>query len=406
MKAPTNRQHYIDWLRIIATAGVFLYHVARVFSDGGFQVKNAVISAGATQFAEFMNIWQMPLFFVVSGAAVYYSLQVRRTGSFLKERFFRIMVPWFLTGIFLMAPPQVYLGFLSQGKFTGDFLQFFPRYFDGLAGFGGNFAWTGLHTWYLMALALFSMLLLPFFLPRAGTGVSPARSVAAKLGRPWVLPLLFVPVGIASLLSDVTGLAITRQIVGWDILSFGMFFILGYMVFASKGLQEAIKKQGGWFLLAAAVLSALYLVLKFRGPALSGFIDIRLLAAWGWTVGLLCLGRRFLNFTNRFLAHVNEMVLPFYILQQTVIIIVAFFVVQTALAVPFKYGITAAVSLAVIVAVYELVVRRLLVLRFLFGMKVKAAAPARRRSEAWVPQALRLGGYQPVAVTLGPQRNL
>jgi glucan biosynthesis protein C len=389
VKAATNRQHYIDWLRVIATIGVFLYHNSRVFAYDDFQVKNAVTSLGATQFAEFMSIWLMPLFFVLSGAAVYYSLRSHDGGSFLKERFFRIMVPWFLTGIFVMAPPQVYLGRLSQGQFDGSFFQFFPHYFDGLAGFGGNFAWTGLHTWYLMALSLFSVILLPLFLPRARTGVSPAQSFAVKLGKPWVLALLFIPVGIASLLSDVIGLGVTRQIVSWDILSFGMFFILGYMLFASTGLQEAIRKQGGWFLLAAVAFSALYLILKFYvRSAFFDAIDIRLLATWGWIIGLLWLGGRFLNFTNRFLAHVNEMVLPFYILQQTVIIIVAYFVVQTALAIPFKYGITAVISFAVIVALYELLVRRIGVLRFLFGMRGKAAAPESRPAVARAAQTL------------------
>jgi len=399
VKAATNRQHYLDWLRVIATAGVFLFHCSRVFAYDDFGVKNAVTSLGATQFAEFMTIWQMPLFFVLSGAAVYYSLKVRDRGGFLKERFLRIMVPWFVTGVFVMAPPQVYLGLLSRGQFQGNFVQFFPHYFDGLAGFGGNFAWTGLHTWYLMALSLFSILLLPFFLPRARSGASRAQSVAAKLGKPWVLPLLWAPVAGAAVLSGTVGLGITEQILSWDILSFGMFFILGYVLFASAGLQEAIRKYGGWFLLAGAAFSAVHLVLRFYvHPAFSEVVDMRLLAAWGWIVGLLWLGRRFLNFTNRFLAHVTKMVLPFYMLQQTVIIIVAYFVVQTGLAMPFKYGLVAAISVAAIVAAYELVVSRIGPMGFLFGMGIgrKAAAPERRRAVARVP--LRPGLPSPAAV--------
>jgi glucan biosynthesis protein C len=399
VNAATNRQHYLDWLRVIATAGVFLFHCSRVFAYDDFGVKNAVTSLGATQFAEFMSIWQMPLFFVLSGAAAYYSLKIRDRGGFMKERFFRIMVPWFVTGVFVMAPPQVYLGLLSRGQFQGNFLQFFPHYFDGLAGFGGNFAWTGLHTWYLMALSLFSVILLPLFLPRAGRGVSPAQTIAAKLGKPWVLPLLWAPVAGAALLSGVVGLGITKQILSWDILSFGMFFILGYLLFASEGLQEAVRKYGGWFLLAGAAFSTLHLVLRFYvHPAFYEVVDMRLLAAWGWIVGLLWLGGRFLNFTNRFLAHATKMVLPFYILQQTVIIIVAYFVVQTGLAIPFKYGITAAISLVVIVAAYELVVSRVGPMGFLFGMGMwrKTAAPEWLHAVAGVP--LRPGLPSPAAV--------
>jgi glucan biosynthesis protein C len=379
----TNRQHYIDWLRVIATIGIFLFHNARAYDYGDWHVKNALTSLGATQFVEFMNIWMMPLFFVLSGASVYYSLKSRNGGTFLKERFFRIMIPWLLTGIFVMGPPQVYLERLSHGQFNGNFFQFLPHYFDGLYGFGGNFAWMGVHCWYLMLLSVFSVILLPLFLPRIRTGFSPLQSIAVKMGKPWILPLLWVPVGVVALLSGVIGLGFTEQMGSWDILSYAMFFILGYVLFASAGLQDAVKKQGGWFLLAAVAFSALHLVLKFSvRPAFYDDIDIRLLATWGWIIGLFWLGERFLNFTNRFLAHVNEMVLPFYILHQMVIVIVAYFVVQTGLAIPFKYGITAVISFAVIVALYELLVRRIGVLRFLFGMRKKAATSESHRAAA------------------------
>jgi len=200
-----------------------------------------------------------------------------------------------------------------------------------------------------------------------------------------------VPVGAAALLGGAVGLGVTEQILSWDILSFGVFFILGYLLFASEGLQEAIRKYGRWFLLAGAAFSALHLILKFYvTPAFYDPVDVRLFAAWGWIVGLLWLGGRFLNFTNSFLAHVREMVLPFYILQQTVIIIVAYFVVQTGLAIPSKYAITVAISFAAIVAVYELVVSRVGAVGVLFGMRMrrKAAAPEPRTTAAWATLGL------------------
>jgi glucans biosynthesis protein C len=365
-----ERSYYIDWLRVIATIGIFLFHNSRVYDYGDWSIKNIQTTLFATQFVEFMNIWMMPLFFVLSGASVYFSLRSRTGSSFLKERFFRIMIPWLVTGMFIMGPIQVYLERLSHGQFEGNIFQFLPHYFDGLYGFGGNFAFHGMHLWYLMQLSIFSVILLPLFLPRIKIGTSLAQSIALKLGRPWVLPLLFIPVGIMALLSESIGLGVTEQMGSWDILSYMMFFILGYMLFASPGLQEAIRKQGGWFLAGAVIFSALHLTLTFYvRPSFYDSVDIRLLATWGWVVGLLWLARLLLNFTNRFLAHVNEMVLPFYILHQTLIIVVAYFIVQTNLAAPIKYGITAFLAFASIVVIYELLVSRVGVLRFIFGMK-------------------------------------
>jgi hypothetical protein len=69
-------------------------------------------------------------------------------------------------------------------------------------------------------------------------------------------------------------------------------------------------------------------------------------------------------------------------LHQTVIVIIGFFVVQWAASVPVKYGLILVASVAVTAALYDLLVKRLNVLRFLFGMKPlkkkRAEAPSVR----------------------------
>ena len=37
----TRRLYYLDWLRIIATLGVFLFHASDVFNTANFEIKNA-----------------------------------------------------------------------------------------------------------------------------------------------------------------------------------------------------------------------------------------------------------------------------------------------------------------------------------------------------------------------------
>jgi hypothetical protein len=95
------------------------------------------------------------------------------------------------------------------------------------------------------------------------------------------------------------------------------------------------------------------------------------LIAWCWIIGLLGLGRRFLNFNNRGLAYANEAVLPFYILHHTIIFIVGFLVIQRSSNIGTEYFIIAFVSFAVIMAIYEILIRRVRILRMLFGMKIK-----------------------------------
>ena len=149
-KVADGRVYYLDWLRIAAMISIFLFHSNRIFDNDSWHINNAQTSLVSTTFVEVFNLWMMPLFFVLSGAAVFYSLK-RRTGrEFIKERILRIALPWIILGMFVISPPQVYVERLTMDGFTGNFFQFIPHYFDGLYAFGGNFAWMGLHLWYLM----------------------------------------------------------------------------------------------------------------------------------------------------------------------------------------------------------------------------------------------------------------
>jgi peptidoglycan/LPS O-acetylase OafA/YrhL len=96
-------------------------------------------------------------------------------------------------------------------------------------------------------------------------------------------------------------------------------------------------------------------------------------------LAILGFGMKRLNFNKPILSYANEAVLPFYILHHPVLLCVGYFVVQWAIPAAAKFFIIDAVSFAIIMALYEFVVRRFNFLRFLFGMKLlarPAVAPA------------------------------
>ena len=61
--------------------------------------------------------------------------------------------------------------------------------------------------------------------------------------------------------------------------------------------------------------------------------------------------------------------MPIYVLHQTIIVIIGFFVVRWQLIWPAKYLLISISTLAVTLAVYDVAVRRTRVTRFLFGLK-------------------------------------
>ncbi len=369
-----DRLYYVDWLRVFTMACVFLYHNSRFYDSGDWHIKNASSSVFFTAFVDLLNQWMMPLMFVLSGAAAYYSMKSRTVSGFVKERTMRILLPLATIGVFVLGPPQIYLERLTHRQFSGSFLQFFPHYFEGLYGLGGNFAFMGVHLWYLMLLFLFSLVLLPLMAPVGKGNSSTLTRIAPVFRRPWALLLLFVPLAGGSFLADALEMGFTRQMGSWDIFSYLLFFAFGYILFSDPHIARTVEKLRFVTLALGIVLPATGIMVGLGVLALppaGHAVDTayRALASWCIVLALIGLGRRLLNFTNRFLPHANEAVLPFYILHQPVILVVGFFITPMSAPIGLKYGLGVVVSFSIIIGVYELLVSRSNMLRLIFGMK-------------------------------------
>jgi len=63
-----ERRYDIDWLRVLAMMMVFLFHCASFFGGGRWHLNNADESPVAHVFIALLDLWIMPLFFLLSGA--------------------------------------------------------------------------------------------------------------------------------------------------------------------------------------------------------------------------------------------------------------------------------------------------------------------------------------------------
>ncbi len=124
---------------------IFLFHSSRPFAPPPWHVMNSTLDLGFTLFDAFISGWIMPLFFVISGIAVYSSLR-KRSGSasqFLKDRFMRLMIPFLTVGLLVILSVNVYYDAVFHGNFTGDFLSFYlGPYFTKFFPFDLNFSST------------------------------------------------------------------------------------------------------------------------------------------------------------------------------------------------------------------------------------------------------------------------
>ncbi|UCG57381.1 MAG: acyltransferase family protein [Phycisphaerales bacterium] len=373
----SKRYYYIDWLRLLAIFMVFLFHNARFFDSDDWHVKNAETSQVFTIFTTFTSQWLMPLFFLLSGLSAYYALSIQTARRYVWSKVRRLVVP-LIVGTFTHVSYQVYLERLTHGDFAGSFMEFLPHYFEGGYGLGGNFAWMGLHLWYLEMLFVYSVLMLPLFLWLRGKRMQPIISrLTGCLAKPGAIFLIAVPAVIMELLSDAQQhIVFGEHWGGWSMLPHLAFFVTGYFVALDPRLISTIEKHRIVALIIALILSiVLYICalsaagLQFLGTP-TGSIA-RVLHTWFWLTAMMGFAHRHLSSANRFLGYANEGVLPLYILHQTVIILIGYHIVQLDVAIVVKYVLITTLSFAAIVALYEPLIRRFNVLRFLFGMKPK-----------------------------------
>ena len=357
---------------------IFFFHADRFFDYYDWHVKNGELNIVSSIHISFFSQWLMPLFFILSGAAVFYSLKFRSGSTFLGERVKRILVPLVIVGYFITSPPQMYFERLTHNRFTGSFWDFIPAYFQGFDMFGGNFPWHGFHLWYLLYLFIFSVILLPLFKQRKNQKPSILSSNSKWFEGPWRLMLLVIPLLIVNIFIDYNGLGFMRGTGGWDLFSYLFIMVYGYLFFCNGKILEIIKSIRSIALILAITLSLTGLVIGFgikpeiseNTPILYLIVTfIRCLSVLLWIIAVIGVGEKYLNFNNRLLGYANEAVLPFYILHQFVLLLVGYWVVPWQTNTLVKYMAIASFSFLAIMGLYVIIIKRFRVTRFLFGMK-------------------------------------
>ena len=214
--------------------------------------------------------------------------------KYIRSRVKRLVVPLVFGMFVVIAPLQVYLERLSHRQFTGSFLEFYPHYFDGWFGFGGNFAWMGIHLWYLEVLIRF------FSDYDAGVCLPQGRNYSQIyfendpfFKKPGVIFLLAVPIAIMEFVASLPLLRHTilgtKAFGGWSILPYLVFFTLGYIIASDLKFGLLIEKQRIAALITGVCITAIGFFLFESGYPLPGWLlaILRSLNAWAWLIAIL-----------------------------------------------------------------------------------------------------------------------
>jgi glucan biosynthesis protein C len=381
------RRHDIDALRALAFSLLILYHLAMLYvAEWDWHIKSPETFYWLQPLMIGMNRWRMDLIFLVSGIAAAFLLKPGASGRFAWQRTLRLFVP-LVFGMLVVVPIQPYVQGVANGLVAPGFGEFLVRYYAGsewpaeaFDGWEHGYTWN--HLWYLAYLWIYTLVLALLARPLASRA---GRALLARFTgmRGWALlllpslPLLFYTLTLQPLFEE-TGDFIHdwyRNAVYFTV------FLYGFAIARDAGLWAELVRLRTISLALAAWTFLAYIVLVLTVPDEVGVAvqwliwTLRNLYIWAALCTILGWSAHALNRPFRWLPWANESVYPWYMLHQSLIVVLAYWLIPLRL----HAGVEALAVLAGTVAGcwgITAIVRRVGWLRPLFGLKPRVAAKA------------------------------
>lgn len=401
------RRHDIDALRVIAFALLILYHCAMVYVAGwDFHIKSPLQADWLQWPMIVLNRWRMPLLFMISGVALGLARVEGRRLRFAALRSWRLLLP-LAFGMFVVVAPQAFIEARGNGHWTAGWWPFLWRYWQARPWPEGSFTGSQLgvtwnHLWYLAYLWPYTLLLLVLMpaLRRAGAWLAaPARGrlVGAALLLAPALWLAAVRLWVAPRYPE------THALLGdWTVHAESLpLFLLGYLLASSTRFWQWTERLRHWTLAAAVLAISVELSLYWLGlhppagplPPWTRHVPwdtveriARGMYTWAALLAIFGWGRALLDRPFRWLPYSSEAVFSWYIMHQTLIIVLAYWLIPLHLGPLAEPALVVGGTVAGCLLLHEAVIRRVPVLRPLFGLKGlprrAASIPAPARAPA------------------------
>ncbi len=377
-----GRRHDIDALRVLAFGLLILFHVGMFYVlDWGWHVKSSYPFEWLQLPMIFTNQWRMSLIFLISGLALSFIWGKYTAGQFALRRTWRLLVP-LLFGMAFIIAPQCYYEALNKGLIEPGFGDFMVQYltfqdFPGEAWAGEEqIHWTWNHLWYLPYLLFYTLLLIPVGKLIDGPA-DIVRQGFRKLRGVWIILVPVIPLLAWFLLVYPAFPDITHAFFDdwYAHAMFGTFFLYGFLIGRDAGFWNELTRMRTLTLVLAVVFFVLFLVRGELLPDLSSNwhrqLDavITCLNRWLWVLTVLGWGHHLLNKPMKWLPYATEAVYPWYILHQTIILVVGYNLSKLQLGGLLESMLVLAATLGGCLLIHEFVIRRTRILRPFFGLK-------------------------------------
>ncbi len=294
--------------------------------------------------------WRMVVLFVISGVASRYLLAKLGAGHFALDRI-RRLVPVILIGAFVVIPPQTYIMLLDKGLLHVGYFHFWI--FSYLAADQTLVAPlhrtmpTYDHLWFILYLLFYTLIFaaLAWLLRALAQLVPGERPGLARLPLWLLLTAPAIWLTATNFLIE-RKLPVTFYVVNdWGShLKWAGMFLTGIMCAPREDFWDWVRRRRGKLLALAALFLALQSVCRViwltgrAEPVVNAFLWSATTSLYAWAmVGALCgYAQEHVNKCSALLSHLNEAILPIYVLHQPILLIGAYYIFPLNLPLPIE----------------------------------------------------------------------
>ncbi len=338
-----ERRHDLDWLRAILFAMLVPHHVAVGFvpwGEGIYGFAHRDLGPPLLELAiYFSHGWRLPALFVIAGIGTFFATGRGVGYRFIAGRMARLLVP-VAVGVVTLNAVAGYAIARARGD-AMSFVDFWLRWSLEPAYF------HVLHLWFLVNLAVYTVLCWPLFLFRA-------RIVALRATAPALLGVAVAATTLVIAVGMPWGKALAGD--GYQGPWYLTLFAAGYLIGAQAGPVLDWARRRAFLLLAAglALFALKVAILALRGAASpeaatalaeggwaargfgpaygaveTGFAVVKGLNAWAWILAAMGLCARWLNRDGPLLRALTPATYPFYVLHFPLVLVGLALVLRT-----------------------------------------------------------------------------
>lgn len=149
-----SRMYFLDNLRAFIILLVIVFHVAIGYMDPPVQwwyVNDTQHHPIFNLFVMNTDVFIMPIMFLLAGYFTVPVLQKKGMNTFLKEKFFRIVLPW-IAGVLFLAPAITYMIWYSRTSTPPAYMSYlFANFFTAVSFNHAHYWFLGVLAWFYLA---------------------------------------------------------------------------------------------------------------------------------------------------------------------------------------------------------------------------------------------------------------